>query len=1095
MYSELNFLKQKTTTFLLFCVCLWQIGLANIDTDQPPTVSVNLINVTLPTIFDQIERQTSYRFSYGESIIDDTKTYSISYWQRPLFEVLELFSKKAGFDYIVKQKQILIKRNKKKKEVIVTKSRQNEIIKGVILDENGNPLSGVNVLELGTDNGVISDFDGEFNIQLKGDNGKLVFSFIGYISQEVLVTASNMNIQMAIANTQLEQVVLVGYGSQRKSSVTGVVVKLEEEDFRKGVNTSADNLLQGKVAGVRVLNTSGEPGAGVDITIRGAGSIRSGNRPLFVVDGVPLDNDNNLPAGPDSDIGRTASRNPLNFLNPDDIESIDILKDASATAIYGSRGSNGVIIISTKKGTKGTAKFNVNSYVGFAKVANKIDLLSAIDYARENPQFIVDPNTNTDWQDEIFRIAVTTNNNFSMSKGSDTGSFYASIGNMKQEGVIEESQFQRTSARLNVQESFLDNERLKTKINLTVSETKDDAVPNSGSADARGELLTHTLYANPTIPVFDENGELFTFQNDGSFNPLYLLSIHNDKTKTQRILGNIETNFRIFEGFEYKFNFALDRSISERNTTFLPNLTEIEADGAYYQQNLESRNRLIEHYFTYYQKFGNHIFNALAGYSYQKFRNEGTTFGFNHLNDSGVPPSIKPLPTDLSENFNGGFAQKNELQSFFARLNYDFDNKYLITITGRYDGTTRTGQNKEYGFFPSVSLGWNIANEEFFRDSNTVTELKLRAGWGQTGNQEVPNKVTKASYSVNPSGGYIIDDGGEFIDAIQFTRTANPNLQWEVVTQTSLGMEFNLFNSKLYGTIDYFNKATTNLILQIPSISPSTTDIWINLDAEIVNKGFEMYLGSEILKTEHLKWNIDINGATLNSEIKDLVLSQILTGVVAGPGLSGATTNIYTNGAPIGSFFMLDHIGFDENGVSTFRDVNNNGVNGDPGDRTLMGSAIPDVTFGINNSFSYKDFDFSFSLTGQLGGYLFNNTKLATSKKSNLNQGRNLRTDVFNSGESVDDSAQVSDLYLESSDFLRLNNASIGYNFNSENVKWFDNIRVYVTGQNLFTITDYSGYDPAVNTSRNQNGVISFGIDYVSYPTARTFILGTSVKL
>jgi TonB-linked SusC/RagA family outer membrane protein len=972
-------------------------------------------------------------------------------------------------------------------------------ISGRITDETDLPLIGATVKEQGTSNAVSTGTKGEFKIN--GVKGKtLEVSFIGYKTKQVAANADVLNIKLEPDASMMDEVLVVGYGKQTKKDVTGAVTQLDEKNFRQGVVTSADNLLQGKIAGVRVVASSGEPGGGVDVTIRGVGSIRSGSTPLFVVDGVPLTNDDVSPSGTNVGFGSSKAKNPLNFLNTSDIESISVLKDASAAAIYGARGSNGVVIVTTKKGKTGQGSFTYDSYLGLSNVAHKLDLLSADEYRAAIKDKAFDHGGNTDWQDVIYRQAKTLNNSVSFSKATTTGNYYVSAAQMDQEGIVKNSEFKRTSARINASESFLDDKRLKIGINLTGSETRDDGVPTSDDGGSNGQLIIQALMSNPTRSVFDQNGKFTNFNANAHYNPAYLLDIYRDRTRTLRVLGNMDLSFRIVKGLEYKFNLGLDRSVGERNTTIFPNITDLSQSGRYVQTNLDSKSTLMEHYLNYSLLTGKHKIEAIAGFSYQKFERGGTGFSIIGIADKGVGilPENNPGYAG-TQNGVTGFAQINELQSYFSRVNYAYDNKYLFTASVRADGSTRFGENNKYGYFPSFALGWNIAQEDFLKKIPVVNELKLRASWGQTGNQEVQNKLTQASYALSPNQGYYLNNDLTLVNGINVIRTPNPNLKWEVVTQYNVGLDFELFKGKLYGTLDYFNKTTTDAILNIPApvLSP-TNDIWVNLDGnyggKIVNKGFEFMLGSKLISKGKFNWNVDVNGATLNNKIKDLPISEILSGTISGPGLSGVTANIYRNGYAAGSFFMLEHTGFDSKGNNTFRDVNGDGVI-DNSDKVIFQGAIPTFTYGLNSQMTYGNFDFSFSFIGQRGGYLVNNTGLNALNINNLASDRNVSRHYFDMGANPANPPQLSSLYLEKSDFIRLNSVRLGYNIKVKQLSWLQGLGLYVTGQNLFTITNYSGYDPLINSPKAANGNQSIGIDYTSYPTARTIIFGATLKL
>jgi len=1094
MYFKLTNLNLKRVFFLALTLLSFQSGFSTTNVLKNLKVENKTEKATLVSIFSKLSQQTDYKFSYGQAIITDNTIYTVNYTNESVALILSDLSKKANFNYSINGKLVLIQKTAVKAETGV-KAADKIKVKGKIVDENGVPMPGVTIMEATTKNAAVSNFDGEFELSVT-EGRNLEVSYLGYKTKTVAVQRNFMTIQLEPNTSELSEVLVVGYGKQSKKDVTGAVTQLDAASFKQGVNVSVDNLIQGKVAGVRVVNTSGEPGAGVNVTIRGVGSIRSGSTPLFVVDGLPLSNDDVSPSGSNVGFGTSSAKNPLNFLNTSDIESITVLKDASAAAIYGARGSNGVVLVTTKKGSKGEGTLTFDTYMGVSTVAHKLDILSADEYRKAIKDPAFDHGGNTDWQDVIYRSAITKNNSLSFAKQTESGNYYASVSQMHQEGIIHNSNFKRLSGRINAAESFLDNKRLKLKLNLTASQTTDNGVPVSDDGGSNGQLIVHTLMANPTRSVFDADGNYTNFNMNAHYNPAYLLSIYEDQTRTLRVLGNLETSFRIIDGLEYKLNIGVDRSTSERNTTIYPNMTDLNKIGKYVQNNLDSKNSLIEHYLTYNVSLDKHKIEALGGFSYQKFERSGTSFSIDGIaaQGTGVKPSINPGYAG-TQSGTTGFAQENELQSYFGRLNYTFNEKYLLTASMRADGSTRFGDNNKYGYFPSFALGWNISKESFLENVTAVNNLKLRASWGQTGNQEVQNKLTKASYSLSGPDGYYLYDDLNLVNGVTVTRTANPDLKWEVVTQYNLGLDFSLWGDKLYGTFDYFNKTTTDAILNIPSQPLSQTpDIWVNIDGEIVNKGFEFMLGTKIINTKNFSWNVDVNGATLNNKVENLPVSEILAGTISGPGQSGVNANIYKSGYAAGSFYLLKHIGFDANGANIFQDQNGDG-NIDNSDRIIIEGALPTFYYGLNSDMKYKNFSFSFSIIGQTGGYLLNNTGLNALNINNLASDRNVATGYYESGANAANSPILSTLFLEKSDFIRLNTARLGYSFDLKNLSWLNGLTLYVTGQNLITITNYTGYDPLVNSPKPNGGNQSIGIDYAAYPTSRTFSFGATLKL
>jgi len=973
-------------------------------------------------------------------------------------------------------------------------SKVNGTITGKVLRADGSAVEGATVTVVETGNTSTTDASGNFTIS--ADIGQTISVSYDGTDQLTKITGNSVSVTLQSNDALIDEVMIVGYGSQKKADLTGAISQLKAEQFKEGMNISVDNLMQGKVAGVRVVQSSGEPGAGVNVSIRGIGSVRSGSTPLFVVDGVPLSNDAVSAGSPNVGLGNTQAKNPLNFLNTSDIESITVLKDASAAAIYGARGSNGVVLVTTKRGKKGEPMFTYDTYLGYSSVIKKLDLLSADEYRSALLDKSYDHGGNTDWQDEIYRMAASQNHSVSFSKSTDTGSYFASMSHMDQDGIVKNSSFKRTTARINAEESFFDNKRLKIKVNLTASDIKETGIPNGANGGSDGQVIIHALMANPTRSVYDASGNYTNFNMNAHYNPLYLLSVYADKTNTFRVLGNTEATLRLMPGLNYKLNIGIDKTMSERNTTMFPNITDRTPKGMYVQANLDSYNVLLEHYLTYDFSLNKNNFSILGGFSYQKFKSSGTYFGLRNslaAQGTGIPPENNPGYSGEAFIPGAGYAQENELQSYFGRVNYNFDQKYLLTASIRADGSTRFGDNKKYGYFPSVAVGWTVSNENFLKDSQAVSELKLRGSWGQTGNQEVPNKITQDSYSLAADAGYYLYDNLNLINGVKIARTLNPNLKWEVVEQTNFGVDFSLWQNKFYGSVEYYHKTTKDPILNIPSpvLSPTLT-VWRNVEAQIVNKGFEVTLGSDIIKKENFTWTMDVNGATVNNVVKNLPVSAIYSGEISGPGQSGVTANIYKNGYEAGSFFMYHYLGVDANGKYIYEDVDGDGTIGQK-DKKIFEGAIPDFTFGINSYMKYKKIDFGFSFIGQAGGYLVNNTALNLNI-NNLASDRNVLKNFADSGASFTNQPQLSSLYLEKSDFIRLNNVRLGYTFDISQLKWMKSLNLYVSAQNLWTISNYTGYDPLTDTNKQVGGNQSLGVDYTTYPSAKTVLFGATVK-
>jgi TonB-dependent starch-binding outer membrane protein SusC len=968
--------------------------------------------------------------------------------------------------------------------VALSNARQTIELSGKVTDETGERLPGASVIERGTTNGTVTDSDGNFKLTVSSSNATLVFSFVGTVTQQLAVTnQTEINVKLISDASLLSEVVVVGYGTQEKRDITGSVATVKSDEFNKGIINSPEQLLQGKVAGVNIISASGEPGSNQSISIRGPGGVRTGSTPLFVVDGMALDN-----------TGTGGAINPLNFLNPQDIESIDVLKDASATAIYGSRGANGVILITTKRGKAGVVTVNYSGDLGISKMARPIDVFSSDEYRGQVVALggtLDDLGANTDWQEEISRTATTQNHNVSFGGGADKLGYYASLGMQDQEGILKNSSLKRYSGRLNVTQKLL-QDKISIDFNLNATSFTSERPPIES-------IVGGALAMNPTYAAYDENGNPAKYQN--IVTPLITLDLNKDITTTNRVIGNIAPSIEIIKGLVYKLNFGVDNSNSVRDLQSMPS-AQPQQDGRLESIYTRNTNSLIENYLTYTLSKNDHAFTALAGHSYQKFFVQGRSFSINRFPISDVEPIYNPgLGQDLTlaNNKPVGFAFRNELQSFFGRVTYEFKGKYLATATVRADGSSKFGANNKYGTFPSFSLGWRISEESFLQSSG-ISNLKLRAGWGQTGNQEIPSKITQALFTSQIASGstYPLYEG-TYPAGTTYTRLANPDIQWEVSEQTNIGVDFGFLNGALTGSVDVFNKESNNILLEvIPAdpVQPAGT-FWTNVeDMTITNKGLEVSLNYEFRAANALRFNLGGNIAFISNEVNNSPYSVIPSGNATGSGLTSATINGYVNGEPIGTFFLKEFTGFDETGMSTYRDTDEDGIVTDK-DRVAAGSALPKTMYSFYGNVNFKGFDLVVNFNGVSGNKIYDNTANANFYKLRLSKGINTTEEAIASPEeSFNNSAPVSTRYLKDGAFLRLNNLALGYSFNTQALgagEWIKALRLSVTGQNLFVATKYDGYDPEVNTDRTINGVSSYGIDYQSYPKAKAVVFGVNL--
>jgi iron complex outermembrane receptor protein len=973
------------------------------------------------------------------------------------------------------------------KAAIPTKLLVNEMtVSGRVIDASTQePLIGSTILIKGSTQGTTTDLEGNYSLVVPDGNAVLVFEFVGYERQEILVgNQTRIDVSLKTNALELSQVLVVGYGSTTKKEMTGSAKSVKNDDFNRGIINSPEQLLQGKIAGVNVTSATGEPGARQTITVRGPGGVRTGSTPLFVLDGLALDN-----------ASTGGATNPLMFLNPQDIEAIDVLKDASATAIYGSRGANGVILITTKKGKTGFSGMTYSGNLGISNLANPIELFTADEYRQEVPKVggvLEDLGANTDWQKEISRTAITRNHNLSLSGGANKLTYYGSFGLQQQEGILKGNDLNLYTGRLNVSQTFLDD-RLSVDVNLNATSTLNQRPPI-------GSLLGGALSANPTYPAYDQNGAPFRYPS--GINPLITLGLEKDVTNINRVIGSITPSLTIFKGLVYKLNFGIDHATSTRDIQSLPS-TVPQQDGRLESIYTINRNRLIENYVTYTFNNKVHGLTALAGHSYQRIFVQGRSSSINKFAISPIEPLYNPglgQELTLANNRPGGFALINELQSFFGRVNYQLYDKYLLTATVRADGSSKFGENNKYGVFPSVSAGWRIAEENFMK-GGIFSELKLRAGWGQTGNQEIPSKITQPLFTSSVSGttSYPLAETGPFPAGTTFTRLANPDIQWEVSTQIDIGLDFALFKGALSGTIDYFNKVSNNILLEVIPADPvqPAASIWTNVeDMEITNQGLELDLNYRHRFANDFKLEIGGNVTFIDNIVENSPYTVIPSGSASGSGLTSATINGYVNGQPIGTFFLREFTGFDEKGLSTYRDTDGDGVVSDK-DRISAGSALPTRMYNFNTVFSYKGFDFRANFNGVAGNKIYDNTANTNFYKLRLSKGINTTREAIEfPSESINNAAPVSTRYLKDAAFLRLNNLSLNYTFNTESLginRYIKGLNLSITGQNLWLSTQYDGYDPEVNNDRSINGISSYGIDYLSYPRAKSVIFGLNV--
>jgi iron complex outermembrane receptor protein len=946
-------------------------------------------------------------------------------------------------------------------------SGQPRTVKGKVTSETEGPLPGVNVVVQGTQQGTMTDQNGDYSITVPGADAVLVFSFISYTTQSITVgNQSTINVVLASSMSSLEEVVVVGYGTQRKRDVTGAVSNIKSEDFNRGVINNPAQLIEGKAPGVMITNSSGDPGANASIRIRGNSSVRAGNNPLIVVDGVPLSGGNTTADADLQTLGNSSARNPMNFINSSDIASIDILKDASATAIYGSRGANGVILITTKQGSSGANGVEYDGSFGIGVIAHKIKLYNASEFAALAPA--QDQGGNVDALDAILRTSISHNHNLAFKGGNEDLRYRLSLGAQDQQGIIKESGLKKYTANLNVSQDFF-KDKLMLNSSMIYSVVNDSYAPISTSSGYEGSLIGNALVWNPTRNFYLADGSFDQF-SQGDSNPLAVLAYTDDKAKTERFLANFSATLNIIQNLNYKINLGIDRSNSRRSveiSSFL-NRQDIFNRGFASINDLITNSFLIEHTLNYDRNFGSNVrFNGLLGYSYQTFDRSGNSisgrdFEYNEVSYLNQLQSISQANRDISSYKD----PENKLQSFFGRVNFNVLEKFMLTATLRADGSSKFGVNNKYGYFPSFALAYRISEDPFIPE--VFNDLKLRFGWGKTGNQEFPAGASQAQYQITRDG-------------ITRSQYDNPDLKWETSTTLNAGIDFSILNSRISGSVEYFNKNTVDLLFNAVAAMPGPSGArrWTNLDATVNNKGFEVALNAEILKTSNFTFSLGGNVSFIKNILKNFK-GVVETGMLHGQGISATPSQRFVNDQPLNVFYMLRFEGLDERGLGLYSDR-----------KEYLQDPNPKTILGIVSNLNYKNLDLLINFNGAFGHYIYNNTATSVLVVSNPTKGRNTSPDYTLPGESVDNALKASTRYLEKGDYLRLNNVTLGYTLKKAPL-FFKNLRLSLTGQNLFVITKFTGFDPEVNVDKNIDGVPSYGIEYTPYPSARTFTFGLS---
>lgn len=1114
-FLSINFLLSGMAFQMVLQQKLFAIELAQkVVSVHNAVIKIDAIDISITDAFSMIESQTEYTFGFAKKDIDQAVRLNLNVNNETVASALTEFSKISNLRFKQENNNIHVSKisDKRQPAIIIENSQTNTVTGKVTSQEDDEGLPGVNVIEKGTSNGTVTDIEGRYSLDVS-EGAILVFSSVGYTREEVAVDGrSVVDLAMAADIQQLDELVVIGYGSVRKSDLTGSVFSMKEDELKSGINENIDGKIKGKIPGVSVMQTSGNPGAAPRIRIRGSSSITGSNRPLYVIDGVPFD-DSSLGAGlPNNYSGSETSG--LNSVNLADVESLEVLKGPSAVAIYGARGSNGVILITTKQGVKGQAKVSYNFEGGFKETTKKLDLLTTSEFIsvrneiageyNEDPVFSASDIENirgADWQDEIFRRGSYQNHTVSFSGGNNSATYYASLNYYDEDGIVISSGIKKYNGRLNL--SLKASDRLTLGLNININRIDDDLVHEGASNEHAGVIGGSHIF-DPTIAAERQpNGKYLTALH--LENPLNAAEGYIAARLTSRSYGVASAQYQIFPALSVNFKLGLDQQSAERSVyrsrqTIFGNNT----NGTAYLNNASRYNVLYEGTMTYMKDFKKHSFNLMGGTTFEKF-----TTNSNNI-------EISNFPTDETQHFNLGLGDTeldavnsgyaaHSLLSFFARVNYTYNNKYLVTSTFRADGSSRFGENNRFGYFPSLALAWRMSEEPFISQLDLFSHLKVRTSWGITGNQEIGNYQ---SYSTFSRSNNPISLSNTLISVLEPARMPNPNLKWEQRNEYNIGVDFGVFNGRLSGSFDYFHQITNDLLFDKPVPPNSGFATMLENIGKVQNSGIEVLLETKNT-TGKFAWSTGFNFSVVKNEVLDLgPVNQIVHGAVATTSQIG----LIRVGEAMNSYYGHQVEGIwqeDEDasgsaqpnakpGFIKFKDQNNDGKINEE-DLVPLGSSEPDFTYGLTNTFSYKNFDLTVFIQGMQGITLLNGTLLRSFYPVDYTNNRiagpwlnrwtpSNPTNKFPSG--VDYNAyggsQVNDLTLQDASFLRIQNIHLSYRIPAESMKFISGINLNFMINNAFTFTNYNGYNPEAAQATE----MPVRADFNSYPLARTYALG-----
>jgi len=969
---------------------------------------------------------------------------------------------------------------------------QTKQITGKVTDaKDGSAIFGATVTASGgaTKQATQTSADGTFTLNAPVSSTKLTITYVGYDKQELTIgSKTNFSVSLVSNAQDLNAVVVTGYGGAKKKDLTGAVTSLTPRDFNQGTISTPSGLLQGKVAGLEVTASNGQPGAANLVQLRGNSSVFTGSDPLYVIDGIPLDG-RSVRVGFSTPFGGSTGSDPLIYVNTNDIGQVDIQKDASSTAIYGSRGSNGVIQYTFKKATPGTTRVDANATFGItAGLMKKYDILSHDQFVSALGKYGVSGQNyggNYDATKQIQAHGVSQSYNLAFSGGSDLGNFRASFLGSKQNGLLLKDYLEKYVGTLRGNYKFLD-QKLTVDFSLIVANVNQSLAPIANNPGSQGNIISAALSWNPTRR-FDSAGA-YIIPANGSGNPIAFSDATSDIANSTNIVGSIAASYKILKNLEYKFVYGANHSVYGENYNvagWLGGFNGISGQGYGAILNSVLNSQDITHTLDYKTNFGKINLEVLAGFDYYRTQLNanivtGTGFNFN-LNQANRVPI---LYTSVIQNANSqtpaqAFVEPvTEIQSEFARVNLSYASKYYLTGTIRADGSNKFGSNNNTGVFPSGAFKWVLKQEDFLKDSKFISNLELRASYGTTGNSSFSAGSAQSQFSY-PS-----------FNAANQSVVGNPDLKWEKTKQTDIGLNFSLLEGKIYGTFDYYHKNTSQTLTQEPVIQPGPSGVfYTNLNDNLINSGIELGIGVSIISKPNISWDINGNVAYNHNIIKNYINPltglpiQFITGTVDGQGVSGSLAQEITNNLPLDEWYLKHFSGFDAKG--------NQIVSANP---SVAGDPNPHTIAGLGTTFRYKQLTAQLNFGAQFNYLIYNNTATNITNLAGISNGRNVDLNAYNSAESANDGVQVSDRFLESGNYVKLRNASLSYSVGNVG-QYIKGLKVFVNGNNLFVITKYSGFDPEVNTNKSANSVPSRSLEYLPYPTPRTFSLGLGFSL